>query len=107
RQPGLHPQFQRSVGGGDLDAADVVGTSFGAALAASPATSLSASLNLGTGKSKLNGATVSGTDQTVGIFELGATTVLTRNLLVNATIGFGITQGTPDFVLGSALPIQF
>ena len=96
------------MGGGDLDAADVVGTSFGAALAASPATSLAASLNLGfTGKSKLNGATVSGTDQTVGIFELGATTVLTRNLLVNATIGFGITQGTPDFVLGLALPIQF
>jgi hypothetical protein len=92
----------------DLDAGDVIGTSFGAALAASPATSISASLNLGfAGKSKVNGITMAGTDQTIGLFELGATTVLTRRLLINGTVGFGITQGTPDFVLGLALPIQF
>jgi hypothetical protein len=105
---GYTHNFTGQVSGADLDAGDVIGTSFGAALAASPATSISASLNLGfAGKSKVNGITMPGTDQTIGLFELGAATVLTRNLLINGTIGFGITQGTPDFVLGLALPIQF
>ena len=105
---GYTHNFTGRVAGGDLDAADVIGTSLGAALAASPATSLSASLNLGfTGHSKFNGATLAGTDQTIGLFELGATTVVTRHLLVNTTIGFGVTQGTPDIILGLALPIQF
>src|SRR6185437_10200884 len=103
---GYTHNFTGRVAGGDLDEADVVGTSFGAVLSASPATSLSASLNLGfTGRSKFNGATLSGTDQTIGLFELGATTVLTRRLLVNTIMGFGITQGTPDIILGLALPI--
>lgn len=105
---GYTHNFTGRVAGGDLDESDVVGTSLGAVLSVSPATSLSASLNLGfTGRSKFNGAPLTGTDQTIGLFELGATTVLTRHLLVNTTIGFGMTQGTPDIIFGLALPIQF
>jgi len=87
---------------------DTIGFAVGAALAVSPATSLSADFATGfSGEDKVNGVKIPGSDQVIGIFELGASTVLTRRLVLNVGLGFGVTPNAPNFILSVAVPYRF
>ena len=106
----LSHSFNRSTtaGGASIDPSDTNSGSFRAILAASPDVSLRGGLSLArTGNTKLNGATIPGSRQFVGLVELGGSVVLTRRVLLDVAVGAGLTQDSPDLVLGVSLPIRF
>lgn len=106
----LSHSFNRSTsaGGARIDPSDTNSGSFRAILAASPDVSLRGGFSLArTGNTRLNGVTIPGSRQTVGFAELGGSVVLSRRVLLDLTLGAGLTQDSPDFVLGVALPVRF
>ena len=100
--------IRREKSGVGVDPGDVIGLKAGTLLAASPETSLRASLELSrTGRTRIAGGAIPGSDTTVGILELGLAKLLTRRTLLDVSIGIGITPDAPDFRLRLALPIRF
>jgi hypothetical protein len=99
--------FQSEKNGVQVDPGDVIGLKAGTLLAASPETSLRASFELSrSGRMRIAGAAVPGSDTTVGVLELGLAKVLTRSTLLDISFGIGVTRDTPDFRLRIALPIR-
>lgn len=106
----LSHSFNRSttLGGASVDPSDTNSGTFRTILAASPDVSLRAGFSLArTGNTKLNGVPIPGSRQTIGLVELGGSVVLTRRVLLDLTIGAGLTEDSPDLVLGVSLPIRF
>lgn len=100
--------FERERSGVDVDPGDAVGIKAGTLLAASPETSLRAAIDLSrVGRTHVAGSAVPGTDGTVGIVELGLSTLLTRRTLLDVNLGIGITPEAPDFRVRLAVPIRF
>jgi hypothetical protein len=98
----------RSAEAGRLAPGHGVGMRLGALLAASPDTSLRASLDISrNGQTRLNGAALPGTDTLNGVLELGLSSVVSRRVAVDVNLGVGITPDAPDFRLGIAFPIRF
>lgn len=106
----LSHSFNRSTtaGGANIDPSDTNSGSFRAILAASPDVSLRGGLSLArTGNTKFNGVAIPGSRQFIGLVELGGSVVLTRRVLLDVAVGAGLTQDSPDLVLGVSLPIRF
>jgi hypothetical protein len=100
--------FERKRSGADVDPGDAIGIKAGTLLAASPETSLRTAIDLSrTGRTHVAGAAVPGSDATVGILELGLSTLLSRRTLLDVNFGIGITPDAPDFRVRLALPIRF
>jgi len=94
--------------GVSISPGDTIGFAVGGALSVSPATTLSADFATGfTSEDKASGVKIPGSDQVVGIFELGATTVLTRRFVLNVGLGFGVTPNAPNFIFSLAVPYRF
>ena len=80
----------------------------GAILAVSPETSMSFLLDFHyKPEDSLGDKAVLGTDETVAVLQLGLGTVISRRLLLNVTVGIGLTADSPDFQLGLSLPVRF
>jgi hypothetical protein len=91
-----------------LDTGDVVGGRIGAVLAATPDVSLVGALSFhSTGRDRLAGGLVSATDRARGALELGATTILGRNLFLDLDAEIGITRDAPDLAVSVSLPYRF
>ena len=100
--------FKREQNGVDVDPGDAIGLKAGTLLAASPETSLRGSIELSrTGRTRIAGAAVAGSDTTIGVLEFGLSKVLSRRTLLDISFGIGLTPDTPDFRLRIALPIRF
>lgn len=100
--------LKRQKSGIDVDPGDAIGLKAGTLLAASPETSLRASLELSrSGRMRIAGQAVPGSDTTVGILELGLSKVFTRRTLLDVQLGIGLTPDAPDFRLRLALPIRY
>jgi hypothetical protein len=100
--------YRKSFSSGDIDPGDEIGFSVGVVLAASPETSLQASLLQSfTRETKINGREIPGSDQTSGVFTLGASSILGRGVLLSITGGIGLTSDAPDYFVGISLPIAF
>jgi BMFP domain-containing protein YqiC len=100
--------FKRGRSGTDVNPGDAVGLKVGTVLAASPETSLRASFELTrSGRTRIAGADVAGSDTTVGILEVGLAKTLTRRTMLDVQLGIGVTPDAPDFRLRLALPIRF
>jgi len=100
--------FKREQNGVNVDPGDAIGLKAGTLLAASPETSLRGSVELSrTGRTRIAGAAVPGSDTTVGVLEFGLSKVLSRRTLLDVSFGIGVTPDTPDFRLRIALPIRF
>lgn len=100
--------FERDRGGVDVDPGDAIGIKAGTLLAASPETSLRTAMDLSrVGRTHVAGSAVPGTDATIGILELGLSTLLTRRTLLDVNLGIGITPDAPDFRVRLAVPIRF
>ena len=56
---------------------------------------------------EVNGTGVRGSSTTIGVVELTAGILLTRDVFLNFTGAFGITDDSPDASLGMSLPIRF
>jgi hypothetical protein len=100
--------FERQRSGVDVDPGDAIGIKAGTLLAASPDTSLRTALDLSrAGRTHVAGTAVPGSDATVGLLELGLSTLLTRRTLLDVNVGIGITPDAPDFRVRLAVPIRF
>lgn len=100
--------YRKTFSSGTLDPGDEFGFSVGVVLAASPETSLQASLLQSfTRESKINGIEIPGSDQTNGVLTLGASSILGRGVLLSITGGIGLTSDAPDYFVGISLPIAF
>lgn len=87
---------------------DNVGISFGTMLAASQATTLSLGFTqLYKEKEKLNGVKTPGSQQTFGILNLGATSVLSQDVTLVTNVAIGMGDGAPEYGISFALPILF
>jgi hypothetical protein len=96
------------AGGASVHPGDTIGFGLGGALALSPTASVSADFAAGfSARDKVNGAPKAGSDQIIGIFELGSATALTPRLVLNIGLGFGVTPNAPDFIVTLALPFRF
>jgi hypothetical protein len=106
----LTHSFNQSTnfGAASIEPADTNSGSFRAILAASPGISLRTGFSLArTGDTKLNGLAIPGSKQTVGFLELGGSMVMSRRVLLDLSLGVGLTDDSPDFVIGASLPIRF
>jgi len=80
----------------------------GAVLAVSPETSL----NLGLaqdfrGKAELDGISLNGTDGVASVVQFGVDRVLAPNLLLDVTLGVGLTREAPDYTFQVSTPWRF
>jgi len=92
----------------DLDPGDRIGLSVGTVLAASPETSLRASLRQSyTGDAEFDGDKLDGTDQLAATFNVGASSILGRGILLDASAEVGLTEDAPDYAARVSLPIRF
>ncbi|MDQ9169276.1 transporter [Oxalobacteraceae bacterium R-40] len=87
---------------------DFTTLSLGALLAASPATSLQMGFTqVYREEQEVNGARIRGTDQTYGILNLGASSVLSRDVTLVTQFGIGLGDDAPKYSVSVALPILF
>lgn len=101
-------QGSRDDGPQRLDPGNVLGLKLGTVLAASPETSLRFGLDVSRSRqARLNGLALPGSEATVGLFELGVSTLLSPRTLLSVQTGIGLTQDAPDFQLRISLPFRF
>jgi hypothetical protein len=100
--------FSTTAGGARFNPSDTTSASFRTILATSPNVSLRAGFLLArTGSTALDGTTIPGSKQTLALLELGGSMVLSRQTLLDVSVEAGLTQDSPDFVLGLSLPVRF
>jgi hypothetical protein len=90
-----------------IDPGDTWGYNLGLALALNPETSINFQWDHRfTSHTKALGNNIPGSTLTVGIFRVGATYALTRNLFLDLGVGIGITEDAPDVQATVALPLR-
>jgi hypothetical protein len=93
---------------GEVDLGNSQTLRLGTALATGPDTSLRSALNVTFfEKTKFGGKSLSGTDDPLGMLELGGSVVVTNSTAVDVQLGIGLTSNAPDFRITVALPIRF
>jgi hypothetical protein len=97
-----------TISGADVDRSDTIGFGLGANLAVTPDVSFGAGLDFAfEDEVAVNGTDVRGSSQTLGQVELTAGILLSRNVFLNLTGAFGITDDSPDVTLSMSLPVRF
>ncbi len=92
----------------DLDPGNRIGISIGTVLAASPETSLRAALRQDfISDAEFQGETLEGTDQVAATLSLGASSVLGRGVLVDASVDVGLTGDAADYAARISFPVRF
>ncbi|RJG03520.1 hypothetical protein D3878_19555 [Noviherbaspirillum sedimenti] len=100
--------FSENKGGMKVDLGNSHGLRFGTALATGPDTSLRAALSMTFfEKTRFGGVPIPGTDDALGILELGGSAVLNGSMALDILLGIGLTSNAPDFRVTAALPIRF
>jgi hypothetical protein len=94
--------------GGVLKPGDGFGLSLGAVLAVNPETSLTLGLAQEfRARAQIDGVGAPGSDTTAASLQLGFDRVLTSRVLLDVTLGVGLTRDAPDYALQVSLPIRF
>ncbi len=100
--------YEKTFEENDLDPGDRIGVSIGTVLAASPDTSLRASLRQDfIDDAEFEGDQLDGTDQMAATLNIGAASVLGRGILLDASAEIGLTEDAPDYAARLSLPIRF
>ena len=100
--------LEEKIPGFEVDRSDALGFGLGASLAVTPDVSLTTGLNYSfEDEVTINGVKVAGSETTQGQFQLGLGVLLSKNVFLNLFGSFGITDDSPDGVLGVSLPIRF
>jgi len=98
----------RNISGVEVEPGHASGLRGGAALAATPHTSLNAGLNLAfVSAARVGGERISDSDTVLGRLTLGFGTLLTRRLMLNFSGEFRVAGPLPNFRLTMGLPIRF
>jgi hypothetical protein len=94
--------------GSSIVPGDANGLTLQTLLAVTPDVSLSSAFLVSfAGDSTVKGRKVEASGQTIGILQLGVSVALSDAVLLIATLGAGLTQATPDFLFGVAMPVRF
>ncbi len=100
--------YQHSFESGDLQPGSVYAMNLGAAYALSPETSLRFALSSAyQDETEYVGNQVEGSSRTSGTFVIGGSTLLGPGILLNTSLGIGLTDDVEDFSLMFSLPIRF
>jgi hypothetical protein len=100
--------YQKFLTEGGSKPGNVASVSLGAALAASPQTSLQMSYRqVWREDAELDGRTRSGTSQNYGLLVLGASSVLGRDLTAVTQFGIGVGRDAPKYSVSLAFPYLF
>jgi hypothetical protein len=99
--------YQTFLADDNLEPGDQFALSFGTALAVSPTNSLFASIsNQYIDAVTFGDERIDGSDITSITLNFGASTIVSRGLLLNLTAGIGISEDAPDYMLGLSASIQ-
>jgi len=91
----------------DIEPGDQFAFSFGTALAVSPSSSLFASIsNLFLAETEFGNEQIDGSDISSFALSLGASTVVSRGVLLSLTTGIGISENAPDYSIGLSASLQ-
>lgn len=100
--------YQHTFEKDHLRPARTVSANFGGFVALSPETSLHLALSGAYQKeTEFFGRKIAGSDQTVGTFTVGGSTLLARGILLNLSAAIGLTNHADDFSITVSLPIRF
>ena len=92
----------------NIEPGDQFGFSLGAVLAASPETSLQFTFAQTFSRDvRVDGRSIPESNQNQGILSLGASSILAKGMLLNVSVGVGLTNDAPDYVVQVSLPIRF
>ncbi|MDB5459183.1 MAG: hypothetical protein JWO72_924, partial [Caulobacteraceae bacterium] len=87
---------------------DALGVELGSILALNPETSLTLGLSQEfRGRTQIDHTARPGTDTAAASLQLGFDRVLTSRVLLDVSLGVGLTRDAPDYVLQMSLPIRF
>jgi hypothetical protein len=94
--------------GSGIRPGDNINVSQGVALAVSPETALTFSLDQSYAKAfKNNGTELPGTDRLSSVFRFSTSTILGRGLFLRLSAGVGLTRDSPRYQFGVSLPFRF
>jgi hypothetical protein len=100
--------LERSHGGAEIDPGDSFGLKLGTMLAASPRTSLRGGFELNrSGRTKIDGNAIPGSDTAVATLQFGLATLLSRRSLLDIQLNIGATPDAPNFALIVSAPFRF
>ena len=100
--------YQKAFEKDQIRQGDQTGFSVGTVLAASPQTSLQFSFSQTFAqKLEINGSTVPGSEQTIGLFNVGASSILSKNVMFNTVLSMGLSNDAPKYAILFTLPIRF
>ncbi|WP_413437312.1 transporter [Sulfuriferula sp. GW1] len=100
--------YQKAFEKDQIRQGDQIGFSVGTVLAASPQTSLQFSFSQTfVQKLQINGSKVPGSEQTVGMFNVGASSILSKNVMFNTVLSMGLSNDAPKYAIQFTLPIRF
>ncbi len=87
---------------------DTIDWQIGGLLSVSPDTSLSLNFTQSFSRlTRVSGAAIAGSDQVASVVQVGLDQVLTRDMLLDVSLGLGVTRDAPNYVLMFSLPIRF
>ena len=91
-----------------LELGDEIVLSVGSLLCAIPETSLRfVFVQRFINELEIGGLEIDGSDQTIGTFTIGASSVLDRGVLLDVAGSIGLTNDGPDYSVFISLPIRF
>jgi hypothetical protein len=94
--------------GAEIDPGNSIGVKLGTMLAASPRTSLRGGFEASrSGRTKIDGAEIPGSDAMVATVQFGLATLLSRRSLLDVQLNVGVTPDAPDFALAVSVPLRF
>jgi hypothetical protein len=100
--------YQKTFEKDHIRQGDQAGFSVGTMLAASPQTSLQFSFSQTFAqKLEIDGVKVPGSEQTIGLFNVGASSVLSKNVMFNTLLSMGLSNDAPKYAIQFTLPIRF
>lgn len=100
--------LEEKISGFDVERSDAAGFGLGASLALTPDVSFTAGLGYTfEDELEVNGLSLEGSETTLGQIQLGVGVLLSRNTFLNIFGSFGVTDDSPDAVLGVSLPVRF
>lgn len=100
--------YEHAFENDDIQPGDTIGANVGGFIALSPETSLQFLLSGAyQGETEVADAEIDGSDQVLGTFVVGGSTLLSRGVLLNLSVGIGLTDDADDVSVALSLPIRF
>ncbi len=100
--------YEHTFENDNIEPGDTVSFNFGGFIALSPETSLRLLVIADfQQETEVSGSAIDGSDQTIGTFVVGGSTLLSPGVLLDLSAGIGLTDDADDFSVTLSMPIRF